>query len=66
MQAKNGELAIARFDPVDEGERWEEKVCFVTGRDKSQTKFVSWDYFSNAMTVTSWSFGSLLRIRPRK
>lgn len=40
MQAKNGELAIARFDS-------EEKVCFVTGRDKSQTKFVYWDYFPN-------------------
>ena len=44
MNAKNGELAIARFDD-------EEKVCFVTGRDKSQTKFVYWDYFANGTNM---------------
>ncbi len=44
MNAKNGELAIARFDS-------EEHVCFVTGRDKSQTKFVWWEHKANCTTM---------------
>lgn len=47
MNAKNGELAIARFDPMDEGEGWTEHICFVTGREKSKTKFVYWEHKSN-------------------
>ncbi len=46
MQAKNGELAIARFDNT-------KHVCFVTGRDKSQTKFVYWEYHPNGTFMYS-------------
>jgi len=47
MNAKNCELAIARFDSDDKSKKWEEHVCFVTGRDKSTTKFVYWEHQSN-------------------
>lgn len=43
MNAKNGELAIARFDDGTGNQ----KICFVIGRDKSQTKFVYWEHKSN-------------------
>lgn len=47
MNAKNGELGIARFDSDDKSKRWDEHVCFVTGRNKSETKFVYWEHKSN-------------------
>ena len=67
MQAKNGELAIARFDPVNEGERWEEHLCFVTGRDKSQTKFVYWDHKAKSTVMYSDSLpkGRVISAAPK-
>jgi len=67
MQAKNGELAIARFDPTDESERWEEHVCFVTGRDKSQTKFVYWEHKCGSTTMYSDSLpkGRVISAAPK-
>jgi hypothetical protein len=44
MQAKNGELAIVRYDSS-------EHVCFVIGRDKSQTRVVCWEHNNNGTTM---------------
>ncbi len=51
MNAKNGELAIARFDSMDKTDVSEERVCIVTGRDKSKTKFIYWNHKSNGTTI---------------
>jgi len=53
MIAKNGELAIAKWYPIDKGKTHEECVCFVTGRNKSRTKFVYWDNKGNGTIMSS-------------
>lgn len=52
MNAKNGELGIARFDSDDKSKRWEEHICFVTGRNKSETRFVYWDHNANGTIMS--------------
>lgn len=47
MNAKNGELAIAKFDSGNKNKRWKKRICFVTGRNKSQTKFIWWEHNAN-------------------
>lgn len=52
MNAKNGELGIARFDSDNKSKRWEEHICFVTGRNKSETRFVYWDHNTNGTIMS--------------
>ena len=71
MRARVGDLAVVRFDPCGDGNRWDEKVGIVTGcrtfGKSREYEFIYWDTVGRKIEVCPNTLPPhrLVRARPK-